>query len=65
MTTKHTQTPTTTRSCKVCGKPTEQEKQPAGWYLCRQCLFNADSEFVPDKSPGVTGRKKEQGELFI
>lgn len=65
MTTKHTLTTTTTRPCKVCKRDTEQEKQPGGWYLCQRCLFNADSEFMPDKSPGVMGRKKEQGELFV
>ena len=43
------------RHCHNCGHETPQEKQIDGWWLCFECLFNADSKF---RSEG-----KKKGEI--
>lgn len=39
---KYTELKTVRRACQVCKKKTEQERQK-GWYLCLECLRNADT----------------------
>ena len=41
--------PTTPRPCKNCDCTTPQQDM-GGWWLCMDCLFNAETELKEDKN---------------